>query len=227
MKKTVILIGVALLIVIAVLTNPKKEQHNKQLINKTFELIEDSTIPKQLVSVFIKEKTDYKNFVLFSLSGSKHRNYTLGLFGNIVVFNKDYLKRTFTNPNQKEVKKADKKSNWEQHFEITSIRTGYGASRVWKPAVLINIKNITSNDIMEYIDIKAVFIDTKSNTDKGTAKKYISTKDKPFLSGTNKAILLFTDNGYRGSPKGLKLRAKIFIENEFVKEVTIDDVELY
>jgi hypothetical protein len=174
------------------------------------------------------------NYVIFSIYRSENRNYTFGLFGNVMMLvSKQKIKDIYNNMltnfiDENSKNTASQISKWDKQFEITSIKTGFGAtSQNWKPALLINIKNISNNDITKYNEIRAVIYDTADNKEVGTVTKYISTSNEPFLTKMNKDILMFTKTGYKGSPTSLRLRAKIYIEGEFVKEVEIEPTELY
>lgn len=111
---------------------------------------------------------------------------------------------------------------------IKSIKTGFGAfPRGWKPAIQINFENKTNKDISEFIRVKAVFYNTETNTEIGNSSKYLVTKDFPFSAKMNKDILLLPNITYKGSPVSLKLRAKLYIKDEFIEDIAIEPIELY
>lgn len=166
----------------------------------------------KLIDIF-SGKLDNKKIIGKWSDGNQNKNFDFQL---------NLISEEFENENEKN---NHSKNN---QISINSIRTGYGAmSKGWRPAILVNVKNTSNQDIKEFIKIKAIFIDTETNKELGVANKYVSSNSNPFLSGLNKDILLYPSISYKGSPSSLRIKAKIYIDDVYIKDIELEPTELY
>ena len=107
-SKTIKVISVIALIVIAVITNPKKQLHAEKVYDKIFP--NDNTLFKVAVKPLAEQAVNYNNYVVFSIGELKHIK-SLGLFGNVIVLTSDaeIQKELNTKNNEKSPKKVEKK----------------------------------------------------------------------------------------------------------------------
>lgn len=111
-------------------------------------------------------------------------------------------------------------------IQVSTVSTGFKATTLWMPAIEVKVKNISNQDLQEYIKLKAVFIDTDNNEQLGVKVRYISTSSEMFVNGTVKKELLMPGKGFRGSFIKLNLSVKLYLEDHFIKTYKIVNKEL-
>ncbi|MDC9722510.1 MAG: hypothetical protein PSN34_07015 [Urechidicola sp.] len=117
MKKAGWLIVLAIVVLSAVITNPKEEEHTSKLAEMMIDvmveqndkdgLVEGNGFLKGMgsyaVGIQLKEYTNYKNYVLLStLEGESGGTISIGVFGNIIpLFDKEWMRKRSQQSNPK------------------------------------------------------------------------------------------------------------------------------
>lgn len=245
MKKVSWLIVIGIIIIVTVITNPKKEAHIERVSKIMMEVyIESQNIEggnmatgfimglgSSMIDTQIKQNSNYKNYIIFStLTNINGGKITIGLFGNIItMFDEEEYKETIkSNATSKteitaKTKKTSSIKKWQQQFEITSIRTGYIASSYgWKPTLYFKLKSLKKNSIPDYLKVIVKFYDISTNKEIETITNYL----EPFQNG-KKDFLIITDKKYKKSPTSLHLGVKIYLEDEIAKELKVEQKDFH
>lgn len=231
MKKTISLGIIALITIIASITNPDKELHHEDISYKiinsdTFkEANKTKSLPlvKGVGSFMIKSQlsdfTKYNNYVLFSTISTKDETISYGLFGNTFQFFDE--RELFDNKN-KETSNEDKIGfNWKKQIDFVDIHSGFISDTYgWKPSLYFKIDRRLKKTKNTYLDIKIVFYNTRSN-------KTISTHESKFTPyHINKEPFLFKSTEYYKSKKD-NINVKIYVDNELAKDFKIKMVDFH
>lgn len=238
MKKVIWVFSVLIIIVLLLFfTVPTKQQYIKQMQKYveqndfvsygTNEKLKD--YGKTVVEKKLFQNTKYHNNLLYSTiqfdREDNKRQFGYGFLGKVFLnLKKEDFKKT--EKQKMSESKTDTLKKVSEQFEIKSIETGFMANNLWHPSVKIEIQNITNNDIKDFIEVTAIFVNAKTGEQIGTKSSYISSKMKPFLSGLKKKKVLFPNIGFKGTITNLDITAKIYIEDELIDDVNINNVEL-
>lgn len=113
-------------------------------------------------------------------------------------------------------------------ISIVQIETGYDPyhnnSNLWLPCVTIKFKNISNQNITDFKQITAVFIDNSKGEQIGSSTEYLSAKPSVFVSGTSKQINFYSSTGWYAIPDH-DIIAKIFIGEELITTYNIEKKE--
>lgn len=209
---------ISLAIIIAVITNPKKEQHTYSIAKKSFKILKSidknnvKGIDTKTLQYYVNEDLDLNNYVLFSICGNSIKNFSFGMFGNVVLLeSEEQMRKSFEKSTKTPITKTAKK----KHFKITDIATGYIATSYhWTPTIYFKVNRLIKQKNPPFVKVKTIFYDSNNRKVSTTISNF-----EPF-NGNNKYFLIKAKKGYQ-STTTKKLKAKIFIDNEFVKEVNI------
>ena len=108
--------------------------------------------------------------------------------------------------------------------QIVTAQTGFdpyhNTDNLWLPAITLMFKNISNDDITDFIEIRAVFIDNSSGEQLSEDFDFLCTNSRPLVSGTKKQITLESSVGWY-FVKNQNVSVKISINKEPFKTYKI------
>lgn len=142
----------------------------------------------------------------------------------------DSLKKvlgTFMKEQQK-IKASSKGLAYNGQISIVKIETGFdpyhNSSNLWLPCVTIKFKNISNEDIKDFVNVTAIFIDNAKEEQIGTDYVYLATSSRLLLSGTTKQISLSSSIGWY-TLQNQSVTVKIYVNDDLVKTLSVERKE--
>jgi TonB family protein len=115
---------------------------------------------------------------------------------------------------------------------IVQIESGldptHNESHLWLPCVAIKFKNISNQDINDFIKVTVIFINNSNGEQIGTDSRYITTD--MFVSGTNKQLRFSSSIGWK-VVSNRNITAKIYVHESYnakdklVKTIKVNNKE--
>ena len=113
-------------------------------------------------------------------------------------------------------------------ISIEQIETGFdpyhNSSSLWLPCVTLKFKNISNNDINDYVEVKAIFIDNAKVEQIGSEFHYLASPEELFLNGTTKQLSLSCSFGW-SAVQNQSVTAKVYVNDELIKTLNIEKRE--
>ncbi len=143
-------------------------------------------------------------------------------------FNDDFefLKSTVSTSSTEETKSSTKEKITDK-IKLENISTGYFKENgIWLPRVVLTFKNISNQDITDYIAAEVVFFDEAAKEQLSARKRYLVGGTRLAAGNTSK-LNFDSDMGWSNViPFGKKVTAKIYIQDVFIKTVDINEFEI-
>jgi len=112
--------------------------------------------------------------------------------------------------------------------QVVTVKTGFDPyhnyDNLWLPTIAIMFQNISERDIIDFIKVRAVFIDNKTGEQIAEDHLYLCTSSRPFVSGTKKQISLKSSVGWY-AVKNQNVSVKISIEDDAFKTYKVKNAE--
>lgn len=131
--------------------------------------------------------------------------------------------------NQQQREKANSKGLvFNGKISIVKIETGFdpyhNSSNLWLPCVAIKFKNISNQDINDFIKVTTIFIDNSEGEQIGTDYSYLTTESKMLINGTTKQMKFSSSTGWY-AVQNQNVTAKIYVDDELVKTLKVENRE--
>lgn len=139
----------------------------------------------------------------------------------------EFLKSTMSTSTTEEKEKSGQGKITDK-VSLEKIATGYyTGSGIWAPSVVLTFKNISDQDITNYSSAEVVFFDEDKNEQlSAKTRHFVGTRNTRLAVGNTTRLQFVSDLGWSIIPFGRKIVAKIYIENIFVKTVSINETEI-
>lgn len=140
----------------------------------------------------------------------------------------DFLKSTVTASVPEETQSTQKEQGKiTDKIKLENVSTGYFKEQgIWLPRVVLTFKNISNQDITDYIAAEVVFFD-EAKKEQLSARKRYPVGGTRLAAGSSNKLHFDSDVGWSNViPFGKKITAKIYIQDIFIKTVEIDEFEI-
>lgn len=109
---------------------------------------------------------------------------------------------------------------------ICKVKTGFIASDVFCPAVILTFKNNSSRDLTEHTSITATFIDNNKKEQISDDLEFLASASERFIAGCKKQITLKSSVGWYALRKQ-SVTVRIYINQKFYKAYKIKTREIH
>ena len=124
--------------------------------------------------------------------------------------------------------KASQGLAYNDKIQVTTAMTGFdpyhNRDNLWLPTIALMFKNISNSNIRDYVEVRAVFIDSSNGEQLAEDFEYLCTGKRPFSKGTKKQISLSSSVGWY-AVKNQNVTVKISIDKSPFKTYKIKNRE--
>ena len=113
---------------------------------------------------------------------------------------------------------------YNDNISIVKIETGfdpYKQNNLWLPCIAIKFKNISNNDINDFLKVSTIFINNSTNEQIGSDVDFLTSRSDILTSGTTKQLKFHASIGWYGI-SSQDITAKIYFEGELIKTLKVD-----